>query len=137
MLPYQDDSTVAMDFTIDSHSHVPPFQQVIDAVLDAIAVGELPEGARLPSVRELAVQALVNPNTVAKAYRELGTRGVVQGRKGDGVYVTTEGPSISRMIRRESTIKRFRLASEHALRAGHPHNDLRGVLDDVKPKVKS
>ncbi|MBL8897988.1 MAG: GntR family transcriptional regulator, partial [Planctomycetes bacterium] len=62
---------------VDSTSTVPPSRQLVEGVLDAIARGALEEGARLPSVRELAAEALVNPNTVAKAYRELQWLGAV------------------------------------------------------------
>ena len=58
-----------MNVRVDPHSLLPPSQQLVAAVLDAIAAGELPPGARLPSVRGLASEALVNPNTVTKAYR--------------------------------------------------------------------
>ena len=55
-------------FRVDPGSHVPPSVQIVEAILDALATGGFEPGDRLPSVRALAVEVLVNPNTVAKAW---------------------------------------------------------------------
>ena len=60
-----------MQLRVDPNSTVPPSQQLVAAVLDAIARGELRPGDKLPAVRALAAQVLVNPNTVGKAWRDL------------------------------------------------------------------
>ncbi len=56
-----------MSYRVDPHSEVPPSKQLVQQVLDAIARGDLETGDRLPSVRGMAAEALVNPNTVGKA----------------------------------------------------------------------
>jgi GntR family transcriptional regulator len=92
---------------------------VVEGVLDRIAAGALPVGARLPSVRAMAAEALINPNTVAKAYRELEGKGVVEGRSGDGVFVAAGAPAVARRERQGATLRALRDAVEVALRAGH------------------
>jgi GntR family transcriptional regulator len=66
----------------------PPFRQIVDGIRRKVAAGELPPGTRLPSVRALALQLDVNPNTVAKAYAELTSEGLVAPHKGIGLFVT-------------------------------------------------
>jgi GntR family transcriptional regulator len=116
---------------VDPHSLVPPSQQLVAAVLDAIGSGELKPGDKLPSVRGLAGEALVNPNTVAKAFRDLEHLGVTEGRNGSGVFVTAAGPDVSRALRLAETLAQLRAAVQHALRAGHEPAVLRFVVDGV------
>ena len=121
-----------MDVRVDPHSLVPPSQQLVAAVLDAIGSGELGPGDKLPSVRGLAALALVNPNTVAKAYRDLEHLGATEGRNGSGVFVTAGGPATSRAIRLAETLATFRDAALHAHRAGHDEETLATVLEEVR-----
>jgi GntR family transcriptional regulator len=114
---------------VDPHSLTPPSQQIVAAVLDAIASEQLRPGDRLPSVRGLAAKTLVNPNTVAKAWRDLEHLGATEGRNGSGVYVTAAGPEIARAIRLTATLDQFRAAVQQALRAGHDEQQLLAVLE--------
>jgi GntR family transcriptional regulator len=113
---------------VDPHSDVPPSRQIVEAVLDQVATGALAPGDRLASVRALAAEALVNPNTVGRAYRDLETLGVVEGRNGSGVFVRAEGPAVARTQRRRATLDAFRRAAREALRAGHETEPLESVL---------
>ncbi len=74
-------------FRLDAASGVPFYRQVIDQVLLAVADGRLAPGAQLPTVRQLAVDLSVNLNTVAKAYREMEIRGIVETQQGTGTFV--------------------------------------------------
>lgn len=74
-------------FRLDSSSGVPFYRQIIDQVLLAVADGRLKAGTQLPTVRQLAVDLSVNLNTVAKAYREMEIRGIVQTQQGTGTFV--------------------------------------------------
>jgi len=65
----------------------PVFRQIVDGIRMKIATGELLPGTRLPSLRSLALQVMVNPNTVAKAYAQLTAEGVIESRHGVGVFV--------------------------------------------------
>lgn len=118
-----------MNVRVDPRSDIPPSRQIVDTVLDAVSRGDLGSGDRLPSVRGLAEEALVNPNTVGKAYRDLEALGVVEGRNGSGVYVTEDGPEIARGERRRATLDTFRRAALEAMRAGHEVDHLAAALD--------
>jgi GntR family transcriptional regulator len=74
-------------FKLDSSSGVPFYRQIIDQVLLAVADGRLKVGTQLPTVRQLAVDLSVNLNTVAKAYREMEIRGIVQTQQGTGTFI--------------------------------------------------
>lgn len=65
----------------------PIFRQIVDGLRLKIATGELPAGSRLPSVRGMAIQLMVNTNTVAKAYAELTAEGLIETRQRIGVFV--------------------------------------------------
>jgi len=74
-------------FRLDAASGVPFYRQIIDQVLLAVADGRLKVGSQLPTVRQLAVDLSVNLNTVAKAYREMEIRGIVQTQQGTGTFI--------------------------------------------------
>jgi len=116
-------------WTIDTHSLVPPSQQLVAAVLDAMVRGELKDGERLPSVRGMAGMALVNPNTVTKAYRDLERMGATEGRNGSGVFVTPEGPQLACGVRLAETSAALLEAARAALRAGHTQDTLHQLLN--------
>lgn len=118
-----------MDWEVDPNSVVPPSQQLVAAVLDAVARLELTVEDRLPSVRAMAGMALVNPNTVTKAYRDLERMGVTQGRNGSGVFVTPSGPDLARTVRRAETALALAEAVALARRAGHGENEIRSLVD--------
>jgi len=118
-----------IEIRVDSTLATAPSRQLQDAVLDAIARGELSAGDRLPSVRATAAEALVNPNTVGKAWRALESLGVVCGKNGSGVFVTTEGPEIAERMRREATFAELKRAAEAARLAGHARETLEEILD--------
>jgi GntR family transcriptional regulator len=77
-----------MLFRIDARSAVPPYQQLIHQVRQALRLGWLDVGDQLPTVREAVAQVAINPNTVLKAYRELEYEGLIAGRPGQGTFVT-------------------------------------------------
>ena len=81
-----DQSTVL--FRIDGRSGVPPYQQLVQQVRQALRVGWLEVGDQLPTVRDAVAQLAINPNTVLKAYRELEYEGLIAGRPGQGTFVT-------------------------------------------------
>jgi len=108
-----------VSLVVDPTSSTPPSRQIVVALLDRLAGGHYGAGDRLPSVRGLAAEALVNPNTVGKAYRELESLGIVAGRNGAGVFVTARGPRLARRQRRAATLVTLQEAIRCALRAGH------------------
>lgn len=80
-----------MRLTIHPGSPTPVFQQICTGIAERIRTGELVPGQRLPTIRELAVQLVVNPNTVARAYRELEQEGLVASVVGRGTFVAGTG----------------------------------------------
>ena len=76
-----------MKIHLDLKSGVPFYRQIIDQVKSAIATGRLEPGNRLPTVRQLAVDLSVNPNTVSRAYTELELTGLVDTHMGSGTFV--------------------------------------------------
>ena len=88
----------------------PISRQIVDGVRRAIATGELTAGAQLPSVRGLATQLSINPNTVAKAYAELTSEGWLESRQGLGLYVAPARQRLShdeREKRMDEAVSRF------------------------------
>lgn len=76
-------------FRLDPGSGIPLYRQLIDQVLLAAADGRLKPGVQLPTVRQLAVDLAINLNTVARAYREMEIRGIVQTQQGTGTFIAT------------------------------------------------
>ena len=74
-------------------SGVPIYMQLMEQVRHAIETGALKPGEQLPSIRPLAEELVVNPNTVAKAYRELEHDGVIELRQGAGAFVSDKAPT--------------------------------------------
>ena len=87
--------------SLDHRSGVPFYRQIIDQIMILISVGRLPAGARLPTVRRLAIELQVNPNTVARAYRELEIRQIVTTQRGTGTFVA-DAPDLARDEARHS-----------------------------------
>lgn len=85
-----------MQIRISDCDGIPICQQIVNQVKFLVGSGHLEEGERLPAVRRLAEQLLINPNTVARAYRQLESEGVVTARKGAGVFVSGEGSPLAR-----------------------------------------
>src|SRR5438874_1983789 len=81
---------------IDTRSPTPIWSQIEDGVRHLVAAGQLGPGAALPSVRDLARDLRINPATVSKAYQRLTDAGILDVRRGDGTYVATTAPSLSR-----------------------------------------
>jgi GntR family transcriptional regulator len=80
------------DFRLDMGSGVPPYLQLVHQVRQALLLGFLQPGDRLPLIREVVETLAINPNTVAKAYRQLEQEGLVSGRPGQGTFVTAADP---------------------------------------------
>jgi GntR family transcriptional regulator len=80
-----DDAVFA--FRLDGHSGVPVYRQLIDQVQAAVASGVLATGDQLPTVRQVAVDLAINPNTVLRAYREMEIRGLLDSQQGTGTFI--------------------------------------------------
>ncbi len=88
-----------VQFLIDPKSGVPFYRQIIEQVKFAVARGEIGPGDRLPTVRQLAVDLSINPNTVIRAYRELEIEGMLDTQQGSGTFVSNQQPDIDNVER--------------------------------------
>jgi GntR family transcriptional regulator len=118
-----------MNIRVDPSLSVPVFQQLMDEVKSAIARGACAPGEAIPSVRQMAAQALINPNTVARAYRELEREGIVTTRRGLGVFVAERAEELCRNGRREDIRGKLENIAAEARRAGMSGDELRQEVD--------
>jgi GntR family transcriptional regulator len=102
-------------FSLDRHSGIPVYRQLIDQVQAGVAAGTLAVGDQLPTVRQVAVDLAINPNTVMRAYREMEIRGLVDTQQGTGTFVADRKVEGSTEERERRLIA---LAGEMAARAG-------------------
>ena len=90
-----------MQFRIDNASGRPVYQQIIDQIKRDIAMGRLIKNEKLHTVRQLAGQIAINPNTIAKAYRQLEQQGIIVTKAGSGAFVANLDSSLSRSVRKK------------------------------------
>ena len=82
-------------FQLDGSSGVPPYLQLVHQVRQALLLGYLQEGDRLPTVKDVAGDLVINPNTVVKAYRQLEHEGLAGGRPGQGTFITATATPVA------------------------------------------
>jgi len=90
-----------MQFRIDNASDRAVYLQIIDQVKRDIALGRLAREERLPTVRQLSQQLTINPNTIAKAYRQLEQEGIIVTRSGAGAFIANLDSVLSKAVRRK------------------------------------
>jgi GntR family transcriptional regulator len=88
-----------MQINITTHDKVPIYLQVVNQIKYQIAAGRLAAGEELPPIRVLAEKLVVNPNTIARAYRELELAGIVEKRRTAGTFVSDQGSPLARRER--------------------------------------
>jgi len=115
-------------FRLDAASGVPFYRQIIDQVLLAVGDGRLKPGTQLPTVRQLAVELSVNLNTVAKAYREMEIRGIVETQQGTGTFVAHRKPEKKTAERRKALGKLVEQFLSLATAQGFTHEELADAL---------
>ena len=116
-------------FQLDLHSGVPVYRQIMDQVLAGVASGRLVEGDQLPTVRQLAVDLSINPNTVIRAYRELEIRGFLNTHQGTGTFIGSQRVEQDDEERRR---KLDSIVSDCVARAGAEGFTARQVVDRLK-----
>ena len=109
-----------MRFQIDPRSPSPPSEQLADQVRFAVASGRLAPGDRMPSVRALAEEIRINPNTVGRAWRDLERDAVLESRRGDGMFVAAGALKSCRAAAESLVKERLARAVAEALGAGMP-----------------
>jgi GntR family transcriptional regulator len=118
-----------IEFRLDGHSRVATYTQLVQQVKQAVRLGRLDPGDRLPAVREVAESLAINPNTVLKAYRELELAGVVEARAGLGTFVCHPP---SRLLANQATIERELSAwVSRARTAGWEREDIVALVEET------
>jgi GntR family transcriptional regulator len=107
-----------VDVRIDTSDGAPIYLQIVDQIKRSVAVGRLKPEDPLPSVRHLALDLTINPNTVARAYLELEHEGVIYKRQGQGTYVSAQALDASRRERDRIVAALFEKAIAEALNFG-------------------
>lgn len=120
-----------MRWLVDYHSGVPVYLQLVQQAKAAVAAGTLRDGDQLPSVRALAEELKVNRNTVAKAWAELETDGVIENRQGSGCFVTASTVTpLRRAVRNERLAQGVDALIVQAHHLQVSDGDLKDLLDE-------
>lgn len=122
-------SQTLFQISLDMRSGVPVYRQIIDQVVAGIATGAVAGGDQLPTVRQLAVDLSINPNTVIRAYRELEIRGILETQQGTGTFISHQ------TVERDDAERRRRLSqlvSEFVARAGSEGFTVEEVLERLE-----
>lgn len=140
MLVYYNNSTKTMFDSINPKSALPIYRQITDQIRWRVAAGVFAPGDKLPSVRELAARLLVNPNTVAKVYRDLERDGLLETRRGDGTYISSDAVVLAESERTRIIEEQLRSIARDARAfglSGQAAMDLfRRILSDESPQRK-
>jgi len=119
-------------FRLDLHSGVPAYRQIIDQVRAGLASGGLTPGYQLPTVRQLAVDLAINPNTVLRAYRELELGGLLETHQGTGTFIAQKQP---RRNDAERSRQLAQMVVEFLARAGGAGFTIEELLDQLQELV--
>jgi GntR family transcriptional regulator len=118
-----------MLFHIDAQNGIPIYEQIVRQVKFAVANAGLQVGEHVPSVRDMAGRLAVNPNTVARAYRDLQSEGILLPIRGTGLAVTPEAPKRCRAERLDLIRERLHSILSEALRNQITPDEVRGLID--------
>ena len=123
----------APTFALDTRSGVPAYRQIIDQITGGIASGRLAAGDQLPTVRQMAVDLTINPNTVMRAYRELEIRGVLDTQQGTGTFVSQQKVAADDVERQR---RLDQMVSEFVARAGAGGFTVQEILERLAEQLK-
>lgn len=118
-----------MQISISTRDGTPIYSQIVNQVKLLVASGRLQVGEELPAIRVLAERLLINPNTVARAYRELEREGVVEKRRTAGTFVSAQGSLLSRGEQLRIITERIDLLLAEALQMGLPLGEITRLLE--------
>ena len=117
-------------FSIDLTSRIPIYEQIHDNIISLIVKGTLSENDQLPSVRALAKNTGVNPNTVAKAYQELERNGIIYSVPGRGSFIAKPDSSVYQ----SAVLSDFDKAADASYERGIPREILKEHIDSIYDK---
>jgi GntR family transcriptional regulator len=117
-----------IEFHLDPRSGVATYRQIAEQVKEAIRLGTIEVGDQLPTVREVVADLAINPNTVAKAYRELEREGLVVARQGRGTFVARSLAPAGSLARYQTLRVELERWLESAERAGLDEESIRALI---------
>ena len=120
---------------IDPSSALPIYVQIVNQIKTGIAMGRLLPEEPLPSVRQLALELAVNPNTVARAYLDLENEGIIYKRQGAGTFVSGGGVEMSKNERRKVLSELIEKALVEGVNLGLDERELRETFGRVLEKI--
>jgi GntR family transcriptional regulator len=126
-----------MRIHVSPHNGIPIYLQIVNQVKYLVAAGRLAPADELPPIRTLAEQLLINPNTVARAYRDLEQAGVVTSRRGAGTYVSEGGSPLARRERLRILTERVDGLLTEAHQLGFAEDELIDLLRKRASDMKS
>jgi GntR family transcriptional regulator len=113
---------------IDPRSHVPIYRQIAEEIRAAVAAGIYRPGEVLPSLRAMAVEIQVNPNTVQRAYDELEREGLIYSQRGRGLFVSAQGTASAQLTAGDGVRRSFDEAIRASLAAGMKARQIREIF---------
>ena len=123
-----------MIFRLNQSSGIPLYLQLMEQVKHAVETGALCEGDQLPTIRKLAEDLVMNPNTVARAYRELEHAGMLEVKHGSGAFIKGLGADRSRLIHRAQGVMQSTIGRLVSL--GLTDDELRRVFENELAQVR-
>ena len=125
-----------MIIEIDNHSGVPIYTQIIEQIKRHILAGHLPEGSQIENVRSLAARLLVNPMTISKAYNQLERDGLLERRRGIGLFVKPMKRDVQKRFKSETAKESFRKAAATAIQMNYSEEEAVTLLRETYQKLK-
>jgi GntR family transcriptional regulator len=125
-----------MEFHIEPASRVPIYRQLVAQIREAIARGRLSPDQRLPSVRDLSRQLVINPNTVARVYTELERDGMLNTRPGLGVFVAQPKTDLTKRVRKERLTALVDSFLTEAVHLGFAADEVMALLSERMTKFQ-
>jgi GntR family transcriptional regulator len=119
-----------ISFSLDSGTGVPIYRQIIQQIEHAVLSEQMKPGDRLPTIRSLAVDLKINPNTIAKAYNELEIKGLLVTQVGSGTYISDKKPAPEEDRRKQKILEILNRFMQEMKRLGVDKQELLALLDE-------
>jgi GntR family transcriptional regulator len=120
-----------MQFRIENSSERPVYIQLVDQVKRDVAAGRLREGDKLPTIRQLAAELVMNPNTIAKAYRILEQEGILASRPGAGAFISNVDNGLNKSVRKRIICDELERVVVEAVHMGIDKDTLKGWVEEM------
>ena len=118
-------------FKIDMRSRTPIYEQIIDSIKELVVKGVLIPGERLPSVRDMAKEMTLNPNTVQKAYQELERQGIISTLRGKGTFISEDIQANNKILKRSQPMEELKKLVVEAIYLDLSKDELIDYIKDI------